>query len=760
MRSNSLFPTFFIFFSLLYCFSFESLAQSQDTLAIKRERPKVGLVLSGGGAKGMAHVGVLKVLEEAGIRPDYITGTSMGSIIGGLYAIGYPADSLESMISNQNWAEVLSDRIPLPNVIFEEKPFFENQLAEFDIGKWQLKVPRGLNQGQQISKLLSRLTLPAMVESDFRKYPIPFLCNGADMISGKSVILDEGDLAAAMRTSMAIPTVFTPVRNGEQVLVDGGLVHNFAVREIVDMGADIVIGVYTGRQKAAPDGLTGLSDVLLQSFFLMGIEDAEKQLDLLDIYIEPDLNKYSASQFHHADSIMYQGEIAARAMLPQLQALADSLHLYPPELPEPPLPYPDSLIIHRVEVSGNKRMTGYEISGRFDIRVGKPITVNDIEAGIDRLFGTNAFEKVNYRISRVEDQNFLTLEVREKSQSILKAAINYDSYHEAGFLLGLIRRNLWLPSSRLLVVGKLADNYRLSASYLKYISRNQRASLAAELNINRDEIPFFQQGITVQEFKLTESVFDLGWQYRFGLNLLYSIGVERERLAFQPRSGIDPGFRKLIFTNHNVYTSLDINTLNRNIFPSKGVLLQAQGKLINNNRFRLSEPNANITFNPDTTFNFKPYFKLSFQAKSFIPVHPKASIIFRAFAGYIWNQPNDFVDFYLVGAPQRLGRRHIPFVGLDANEQVAVTAIGSGVGWQQFVNRSLMFRLETNLGFFQSPDDLQMPADRNIPIWGVGATIGYRSFLGPIELTFSFPLKTEGRGQSGIKSFLSIGHRF
>lgn len=754
-------PIFFSFLIISYFFLlFKGNAQPGIQSSKKKIRPKVGLVLSGGGAKGMAHVGVLKVLEEAGIQPDFISGTSMGSIIGGLYAIGYSAGELEELLLAQNWSEVLSDRMPLQRVIFEEKPFFENQLAEFDFEKWQLKVPSGLNQGQQISKLLSRLTLPAMVEDDFYQFPIPFLCNAADMISGKSIILDEGDLAKAMRTSMAIPTLFTPVRNGDEVLVDGGLVHNFAVREVVDMGADIVIGVYTGRQKAGPESLEGLSDVLLQSFFLMGIEDAEEQMHLCDIYIEPDLDDYSASQFYNADSIIRRGELAARTVLPELRTLRKELARFGPAPSGSPLPYPDSLIIHQVEVAGNERLSGYEISGRFNLKVGEPVHLEDIEGGIDRLFGTNAFEKVTYRIQQVGDQNLLTLEVQEKSQSIIKAAINYDSYHQAGFLLGLIRRNWVLPASRLLLVTKLADNYRFKMNYLKYVSRNQRASLAAEIRLNRDEVPISQRGLTVQEFKLTESVLDLQWQYRFGQNLLFSTGVQRERTVFKPSSGMDPGFRKLIVTNHNVYAGLDINSLDRNIFPRKGLLLEAEGKLINNNRFRLTEMGPVIPFDPDTLFSLRSYFKLSMQAHGYFPVHAKASVIFRAFAGYVWSPQNTFGDFFLVGAPQRLGRRNIPFLGLDANEQVAVAAFGGSLGWQQFISRSLLFRTETSFGFFQSPENIQAPRDDNIPIWSLGVTLGYQSFIGPIELTFSLPLKIDGTVQPGIKSFLSIGHRF
>ncbi|MCB0629429.1 MAG: patatin-like phospholipase family protein [Saprospiraceae bacterium] len=735
-------------------------AQRLALLAEKQERPKIGLVLSGGGAKGMAHVGVLKILEKAGICPDYITGTSMGSIIGGLYAIGYRADTLEQLILAQDWDEVLSDRIPLDRVIFEEKPFFENQLAEFDFENWQLQVPSGLNQGQQISKLLSRLTLPTMLVEDFNHYPIPFLCNGSDMISGQSVTLDRGDLAEAMRTSMAIPTLFTPIRRDTNLLVDGGLVHNFAVREVVDMGADIVIGVYTGRQKAEMDRLTGLSDVLLQSFFLMGIEDAKQQLPLCDIYIEPDLSRFSASRFHAADSIMHQGEIAARAMLPRLQQLADSIQALGVKDPVPALKTPEPLIIHQVEVIGNRRISGYEISGRFDLRLGRPIRVEDIEEGIDRLFGTNAFDKVTYHIRQINGRNHLLLKVVEKPQTILKAAINYDSYHEAGFLLGIIRRNLWLPSSRLVMVSKVADNYRFHLNYLKYISRNQRSSLAADLQMNRDEIPILKKGITEREYRLSESLIELNWQYRFGHNVMWSTGLQRERLAFSPKSGTDPGFRKLVFTNHNIYAGLDINSLDRNIFPRKGMLVQVEGKLINNNRYRLKEVNNIIPFDPDTIFGFRSYFKLTLQAQAFVPVHSKASLRLYGFAGSVWNPENTFGDFYLIGSPQRLGRRHISFIGLDANEQVASVALGGGLGWQQMINRNLMLRLETNMGFFQSPESLDTPIDRDIVLWGLGATVGYQSFIGPIDFTFSLPLKTNGTVQSGLKTFLSIGHRF
>ena len=245
-------------------------------------RPKVAVVLSGGAAKGIAHIGVLKVLEEAGIQPDIITGTSMGSIIGGMYALGYRADTLEKLILALDWSEVLSDEIPLEKVNFEEKPYFKNHLLELTFQNGHIQAPTGLIYGQQVELLLSRLALPAYTIEKFEDYPIPFQCVAADIAEGEPVILDEGYLPTALRSSMSIPTMFTPIAKDSLLLIDGGLIRNFPVEEAVDMGADIVIGVYTGWKQAELEDLGDLSNIMLQSAFLLSLKDAEAQTPYID----------------------------------------------------------------------------------------------------------------------------------------------------------------------------------------------------------------------------------------------------------------------------------------------------------------------------------------------------------------------------------------------------------------------------------------------------------------------------------------------
>ncbi len=229
---------FYVILSIILFFFFQTLAQEPS------KRPKVGLVLSGGGAKGLAHIGVLRAMEKAGLTPDYITGTSMGSIVGGLYAIGYSADEIDSIVSTVDWDELLTNEIPLSDIAIEEKEYYGRYIAELPIEGVKVSLPKGLIEGQKLTELLTRLTRPAHGISDFSKFPIPFACVAANIETGLPEVLNKGFLPEAIRASMSIPTVFTPIEIDDKLLVDGGLVRNFPVQEVLDMGADIVIGVF------------------------------------------------------------------------------------------------------------------------------------------------------------------------------------------------------------------------------------------------------------------------------------------------------------------------------------------------------------------------------------------------------------------------------------------------------------------------------------------------------------------------------------
>lgn len=745
-------------FSLLLLLSIPP-GYGQDTLALPK-RPKIGLVLSGGAAKGIAHIGVLKVLEEAGIVPDYITGTSMGSIIGGLYSMGYAADTLKKIILDQDWDKVLSDKIPLDQVIFEEKPFFENQLIEVPFEKWKIKVPSGLIYGQQIASLLANLTLPAYTVNDFDKLPIPFNCVGADIVRGNSVTISQGSLSDAMRASMAIPTVFTPIQRDSFLLVDGGLIHNFPVSEAKKMGADIIIGVYTGARRADVTKLSSFTGIITQAVFLLSIQDADAQMPNVNIYIEPDLTKYTASDFKKADSIIIQGERAARLQFAPLKALADSLNRIAACPVVRPLDRIYTVWIDSVKVHGNKQISTQEILGESGIEAGKFLSPEKIALGINKLYGTNRFEKVEYRLTKKANKNIITLYCLEKSPILIKAAISFDSYSQAGFLLNYTYRNFLLPASRLMVAGKVAENYRASVNYLKYINLTQTTSLFANWQISSDNIPILRNGIRREEYSLVNLSFDMGIQRRLGRNIMYGAGLQRESLAFKPRSGAEVAFDKLSYRNFNAYGFFQLNTLDRNIFPREGSQLSLEIKHLRNNQFDVENYNAPVS--PDSVFSFRPYTKLTFYNRNLIRLHRWASLSINPFFGIIFNPSNTFGDFFLVGSPEILTRRSLPFHGLNANEIIAQTAFGLDIGYQHFIKSNLVINFDVNTGFFKRPVALteDFVNEEIIPLVGGSASLGYSSFLGPIRATLSLPFNTDGNIKRDVRFFLSIGHRF
>jgi len=747
-------PSLFLFLWLFLPFAYTQQAPVP-------QRPKVALVLSGGGAKGMAHIGVLKVLEEVGITPDIITGTSMGSIVGGLYAIGYRADTLEQLVLQQDWGQLLSDRVGLRSVIFEEKAYFENQLVELPLRGGRVKVPLGLIRGQRIENLLTQLTLPARRIHDFRQLPIPFRCVAADIVHGKPTVIDKGRLAEAMRASMAIPTVFTPVDQDSMLLIDGGLIRNFPVQEAKAWGADLVIGVYTGWVKVPKEKLDNFSKIMLQSGFLMSLKDAERQMPMVDYYIEPDLAGFGAQDFNRADSIIRQGERAARLMLPQLKKLADSLQAMPAAPAVRTLPTADTFCIDHIQVVGNQRFTAEEIIGKCNLEAGEAYGLDEMQLGIDRLVGTNYFEKVNYHFQETDNQLTLVINCLERAPTLLKTAINYDNYLNAGFLFNLSARNLLLPSSRLMLTGTIAEQYRLHLNYLKYIDEQQLWAGLANFSLTRDEVPVFQSGQQNESFKLVEGFLDMRLQRRLGNNVAASLGLQREHLYFNSTVGPQPVFKQLDYVNYNVYASLEVNTLNRNIFPTAGTRLSFEVKGMNNHQYKLEGFNPDSGINPDSLVAFNTYLKVSLHSQSYIPLNKQASITVRPFAGLVTNPSNTFGDFFLLGAPASLTRRSIPFYGLKPNQVVAQTILGCGVGYQYFLTDKLMYALNLNAALLAQPG----PYTNLLPrlsdlVTGVGVSGGYNSMLGPVKLSLMYPLSVPGNQQREFLFFLSIGHRF
>lgn len=294
---------------------------------------------------------------------------------------------------------------------------------------------------------------------------------------------------------------------------------------------------------------------------------------MVDLYIEPDLRKYGAQDFSKADSIMAKGEQAARAMLPELQALKMRLDSLGAHQAAHRMKAPETLCFEQIHVRGNERYTAEEIIGRSGLESGQSYPPQAIETAINRLVGTNKFEKVTFQLEQEAGETVLVLRCLERAPTVFKTAINYDNYSSAGFRFNMTSRNALLLASRLMINSVVAENYRFQLNYLKYLDEAQALAWVTDVQLTRDKIPIFQNGTQNEEYSLIEAVIDLHVQKRLGTNTALSLGVQQENLIFRPKVGAGLLFNRLSYTNYNLYTRLEHNSLNRNIFPTEGTRL-------------------------------------------------------------------------------------------------------------------------------------------------------------------------------------------
>ena len=257
----------------------------QGTAQSIGQRPKIGLTLSGGGAKGLAHIGILKAIDSAGLKIDYITGTSMGSIMGALYSVGYSAVELEKIVGRLDWDILLSNSSSLRSLVMEEKEEYNKYAFELPWLNHRFQLPSGILESEELWLKFSELFFPVYNIKDFSKFSIPFKCIATDIVSGHGVIMDKGEIVTSIRSSMAIPSIFTAVESEGRRLVDGGVVRNFPVQDVKEMGADIIIGSNVSTGLLPKEKLTNAFQILLQIAFFRESESVKNEISLCDIYI-------------------------------------------------------------------------------------------------------------------------------------------------------------------------------------------------------------------------------------------------------------------------------------------------------------------------------------------------------------------------------------------------------------------------------------------------------------------------------------------
>ncbi|HEX9654646.1 MAG TPA: patatin-like phospholipase family protein, partial [bacterium] len=468
-----------------------SLLLSGSCLAAK-ERPTIGLALSGGGVKGFSQIGVLKVFEEIGLPIDYISGSSMGSVVGGLYAIGYTAGELEELVVITDWDEIFSDNLGRRSFAMNQKLWDERTILTLPIHSGRIAVPSGLRSGQKVSRLLSRLTLSAHGIDDFTNFPIPFVCLATDIETGEGVPLDSGILAEAIRASMAIPSVFTPVEIDGRRLVDGGEVRTVPVDDVLRFHPDIVIGVDATSRLYEKEQLSSLMTIYDQTMRFRKVQSNIEQLSKADLVIRPDFKGLSMTDYKQGKTFIERGERAARAILPELQALVDSLGVRSNNYKIRIKPQvPDFFFIVNIEIVGARASSENLILKELDIQVPALYTLQEIEGTVDRMYSLQLFERVVYAIQPDSIGSKLYIKVTESNLDEFRFGLRYDSTNDAAVLLNTLFRNVIFQNALLNLDLKLGRQVRFDGQFLVPIGLIPSFALRARVNYFDDLIAIF-----------------------------------------------------------------------------------------------------------------------------------------------------------------------------------------------------------------------------------------------------------------------------
>ncbi|GAA0738183.1 patatin-like phospholipase family protein [Gaetbulibacter jejuensis] len=632
--------------------------------SVEETKPKIGLVLSGGGAKGFAHIGVLKVIDSLGIKVDQVAGTSMGAIIGSLYASGYTGKQLDSIFRTLNFDDVISDNLPREAKTFYERDNAEKYAVSLPFDKFKLKLPSAISRGQNVYNLLTYLTLHVSEVDDFQKLPIPFFCIATDVETGKEVILDKGNLAKAITASGAFPSLFQPVEIDGQLLIDGGVVNNYPIDELRAKGMDIIIGVDVQDGLATRDELTSAPDILLQINNYRTINDMKSKVKKTDVYIKPDIKDFTVISFSEGSQIVENGEYAASQKIDELLALAKTNQK---SVQYKAVKSPDSILINSVNFDGNKRYTRSYVLGKLRLKQNSKVSYEDFNSGVNNLVATNNFDAFQYKFKKSKDSDGYDLDAtlkESKATTFLKLGLHYDDLYKSAALVNITKKRFLFDNDVASFDFILGDNVRYNFEY--FIDKGFYWSIGLRSRFNQ-----FQKGISAQlllddaeqdltginklDVELQDQTNQFYLQTLFRKDFAFSVGAEHKRLRIKSETIIDD-FQsdddEVIFENTDylsLFGGLKLDTYSNKYFPKKGFYFNGDFHLylhasnFNKEFSEFSIAKADIGY----AFSFSDKFAVNLLSQGGFKIGDDSTkTLDFALGGYGNNFINNFISFY------------------------------------------------------------------------------------------------------------------
>ena len=742
-------------FVILFFTLFQSFALAQQS----SERPSVGLVLSGGGAHGIAHLGVIMVMEEAGLRPDCIAGTSMGSIIGGLYAAGYSSDSLFKLLKSVNWDEMLSNKMPENWIVYPEKHRFYNSVISFSMSTKKVNIPSGLNNGQQIEKNLSYYLWPVADISDFSKLPIPFVCNATDIITYKQVELKNGYLSDAIRASFTVPSIFTPLQLDTLLLLDGGLIRNFSASGAKDLGADILIGSYVGFDQQSEEKLQTLPGIIGQIAMFRSLEDFNEEKKFVDLLAKPDVDRFSVADFNNVDSLVMAGYVAALPLKESFKRLADSLNMLGQQQPVRYILDKEELVFDKIEISGNKIYSTEQISGILDINPGESVDRNYLTEKIDLLYGRSWFEKVKYRIESKNDSLILAIDCIEKPNATFYGSVHYDNALKAGLIWGFTMKNFPFHRSSIDFNSYIGTFYRIKTDFIQFLDKNQKVGLNLNIFADNTFFPWLEHDYETGNTYSRNTTYKIGINNYIGLNNMISISGSYNETLLKPDYFSSNNIKNYKYNYLSSEFVFSRNTLTSKYFPKKGLLFQLSAgvaKLQSAYKYdKTAENNINITKQPDYTPTM--FYALRGNITNYSTIN---NITFSIGGEILYVGKSDSIseqnNFFLLGGVQTTSNRSVTMTGFHPN-QIKIRNIAI---IRSEMDITLLKDLHLNImADFAATDNMVFPRQFSF-LSGYGLGLGYNSIIGPIKAGVMYGLYNNEVHFSPLKTYISIGYNF
>ena len=684
------------------------------------ERPKIAVVLSGGGAKGFSHIGVLQVLEKEGIPVDIIVGTSMGSIIGGLYSIGYNTQQLTQMCLTENWSHLLSDyvsRKQLDQYAQQEK---QRYTLSIPVDK-KSGIPTGIIEGQNIINLFCGLSANVPYNADFKSFPIQFACIGTDLRTGKEVVVNSGFLPTAIFGSMAIPGVFAPIQYKDYLFVDGGVMNNFPTDVAKQMGADIIIGVNLNADSHKTNDILSLKDITnqLTTMLISRKDSANKQL--CNILIEPNINGYNASSFSNAaaDTLIRRGRESALAVINQLRDLKTKYNLQPRIVS-------DSLIkeniwnITDITFSGNYSLPENLLLDVVNLETPGKYNYSDIKKSIHSLYGMGVFNRVYFNITDNPSGKTLNITIDEGKTNNINVGMRLNTRSAVSIVLNGTRKDYSKTIGLLSLTADISTNPRVN--FLAEINKKKMPKIAfmlegsySDLNVHLTKDYTYPASIYYNAIKLYTyqrilrySILGLGVRQEYFIGKLYDVISDQNS---------NLSTREKFISNYYAYYNFD--NLNDFYYPTEGSQIYSEALLAHDLNYK--------NINPIVLLKAKNVAKLNSRTALLTSINARS---------VLRKETPSFLGNFLAAQEYETSYYHwLPFYGLPSIWATSRNAFIGNLGLRYNLYKRHYITLAGN--YLLHNDEIDQ-FDKYKGVWGVGFTYSYKTAIGPIEFTLGY----------------------